>query len=313
MDFHQLNGLTPKQLHVLIMNSPIGFSAEDGSIQYLGKQIQLHNGCTMLSEQISSHADSEQLFERLVTLQPDLERQLPSSKAEAIQMVAKNLVKKFRIGALEKSPTKEVLFAVFLQCQEFGSSQAVQTLFSLNSLNATEKLRIMLASAEKLKWPSPVIGRYLTDFFPLSIRLKETKKLFQRLHDMSSMAEEVKEVNEYMTELKSDATVKDSLQEIREIFKSENNEIANQLLNEIDLIEKKFIPKVDGNGLLSSAVDRIHFKAHTRRLLFLYVASCNFSQKADIAELTSYIRFILHYTNDSDNIWHIVKELTYLS
>ena len=77
MELYQLNGLTPQQLHSLIMKSPIGFSAEGGSIQYLGKQIQLHDGNTTLSEQIVSPAGGRQLFERLVTLQPDLETQLP--------------------------------------------------------------------------------------------------------------------------------------------------------------------------------------------------------------------------------------------
>ena len=35
MNFYQLNGLTPEQLHALIMESPAGFSAEASSIQYL--------------------------------------------------------------------------------------------------------------------------------------------------------------------------------------------------------------------------------------------------------------------------------------
>ena len=71
MDLYQLNGLTPLQLHTLITKSPIGFSAEGRSIQYLGQHIQLHDGTITLSEQIVNPAGTKQLFERLVTLQPD--------------------------------------------------------------------------------------------------------------------------------------------------------------------------------------------------------------------------------------------------
>ena len=313
MDLYQLNGLTPLQLHTLITKSPIGFSAEDRSIQYLGQHIQLHDGTITLSEQIVNPAGTKQLFERLVTLQPDLEALLPSSKADAIQMVAENLVTNFHYGALEKSPTKEVQFAVFVHCMKSSTFETVKKLSRTNSLSVAEKLRFMLAAAEEIKWLGPGIGWHLAFFFPFSIRLKEAKNLFQPLPDTSSLADEVKDINEYLTESQFDDRVKDRLLEIRNILKFENNEISSQLLNEVDNIEKKFIQKVDGKGFIPTFRDRIDFRTCTRRLLYLYAACSGFSQKADIAELTSYIRSILNYTTDSDSICHMVKELAYLS
>ncbi|WP_257266236.1 hypothetical protein [Endozoicomonas sp. ONNA2] len=47
-------------------------------------------------------------------------------------------------------------------------------------------------------------------------------------------------------------------------------------------------------------------------MLYLYAAGSGFSQEADIAELASYIRTVL-YSANSENIWHIAKELAYLS
>ena len=50
-------------------------SAEDDSIQYIGRQIELHDGVTMVSEQTCNNADRKQPFKRLVSPQPDLEKQ----------------------------------------------------------------------------------------------------------------------------------------------------------------------------------------------------------------------------------------------
>ena len=82
MNLYQLNGLTPQQLHLLIMESPVGFSAEGGSIQYLAGDTTAR-WITTLSEQSFITVESKQLFERLVNLQPNFEKQLPGLKSEA--------------------------------------------------------------------------------------------------------------------------------------------------------------------------------------------------------------------------------------
>ena len=311
MDLDQLNGLTPQQLHALILKSPIGFSAEDGSIQYLGKQIQLHNGTTMLSEQIAPPAGSKQLFERLVTLQPDLATQLPGSKAEAIKRTSLNLVEKFSLKAIEISPTKEVQWAVFVQCMKLNSSRTVKKLSKTNSLSVAEKLQIMLAGERIMQLPLSAFNWYLAKI-PLANRFEEAKKIFQRFPDTPSLAEDDIVINEQLTSSNPDNKVKDRLLEIRQIFKSENNELATQLSAEVDNLEKTFIPKVSLYGYLTCINDHRNFEAYSRRLLYLYAACSGFSQKSDIAELTSYIRSVL-YTSSSDSICHIVKELAYLS
>ena len=314
MDLHFLNGLTPQQLHALIINSPIGFSAENGSIQYLGQQIQLCDGSTTVSGEAFSTDGSKQLFQRLVTLQPDLETQLRGSKADSIEMVAKKLVTTFSYDALEKSPTKEVQFAVLLECLRKSITDTARKLSRINSLHATEKLQLFLSAIRKLKWQSLLGCGYLAQFFPFDIRLEETKNLFQQLPDTPAPAEEDRIISEYMTELQPDLTTHEGLTEIREFFKSENNDISSQLLSEIDTIKKKFIPTVEATIGLPLAINLLpRFNTYTRRLLYLYAACSGFSQKADIAELTSYIRSVLYCTTDSDCVWHIARELAYLS
>lgn len=312
MNIYQLNGLTPEQLHALIMESPAGFSADAHSIQYLGKQIHLHNGSTRLSHQTILTSTSFQLLKRLIKLQPDLEAKLPSSKAKAIEMAARNLVKQFHLRAIEKSPTKEVLCAVFLECMRHSYLPVIKKLSDNNSLSPAEKLRIMLDAEEKKICSHSAVSWYLVRI-PLPIRLDGAKNLFQRLPDTPFLAEEAIEINEHLIAIQSNNPIKDRLLEIRLIFKLENNELANQLLSELSHIKKIFAPKIEENGHLTTIKDRSDFNTYARRLLYLYTACSGFSQKADIAELTSYIRSVLYCTTDSNSIWHIAKELAYLS
>ncbi|WP_163371462.1 hypothetical protein [Endozoicomonas acroporae] len=313
MDFHKIDGLTLQELYDTVMQSPIGFSAEDDSIQYLGRQIRLHNGITELTGQTCNNADGKELFKRLVNLQPDIKRQLPDSKAEAIQHVAKEMVEKFRYEAIEKSPNKEVLFAVFVESIIFTFMSSIKTakkLYATNAFSDAEKLRIMLAAEKKYRHPI-LANCWEMPGIPLAPRLEEAKSQLQRLSDTPSMAGQYHVINERLTTLPTGTTVRDGLLEIRQTLESENNELSRQLLSEVDHIEAKFIPKIDESGRLSDVDDK-DFKTHTRRLLYLYAACSGFSQKADIEELASYIRSALH-TADSNSIWHIVKELAYLS
>ncbi|WP_422136518.1 hypothetical protein [Endozoicomonas sp. ALD040] len=88
-------------------------------------------------------------------------------------------------------------------------------------------------------------------------------------------------------------------------------------MSEVDSIEEKYIPRVGWDGNLSDHDDYVEFKIYSRRLLYLYAACYGFSQQGDIAELMSYIKSVLYIIEPSnsfpDNIWHIAKELAYLS
>uniref|UniRef100_UPI0021498F64 hypothetical protein n=1 Tax=Endozoicomonas sp. ONNA2 TaxID=2828741 RepID=UPI0021498F64 len=315
MNLSQLNGVTPEQLHKFIMKFPIGFSAEARSIQYLGRQIQLHDGITVLSEQTVNTVGSQQLFERMIRLQPELERQLPGLKSEAINMAARHLVAEFNAEAIEKSPTKEVLCAVFLECMRpdvLGVIDTVIELSNTHALSGTEKLPIMLAAEKKRQCGIPMFF-WRSAGIPLAIRLEEAKNQFQRLPAGPSLSEKAEKIaiNEGLTGLAPGKPVKDSLLEIRQILESENNELARQLLSEVDNIEKKFFPRVKESGHLFIN-DKGNFIIYTQRLLYLYAACFGFSPEANIAELASYIRSILS-SADSGSIWHIAKELVYLS
>ena len=310
MNPYQLNGQTPEILHEIIMTSSIGFSAEDGAIQYLGRQIELHGGITELSEQTFNTAGSKQLLERLVDLQPDIKTKLSNSKFKAIQMAARKLWDEFQYGAIERSPTKEVLCAVFIESSKFGSTNMASKLAETNSLTGAEKLQVMLAANEQDTMPLSAFCWRLAGI-PFATRFEGAKNLFQRLPDTPSMADELVEINEELTALAPDKLIRDSLLEIRKILESENNELARQLLSEVDNIEKKFTTRVNESGQLSRGDDNNNFNNCTRRLLYLYAACSGYSNEADITELTSYIRSVL-YTTDYC-IWHIVKELAYLA
>ncbi|WP_257264266.1 hypothetical protein [Endozoicomonas sp. ONNA2] len=262
----------------------------------------------LLSGQTFNTAGGKQLSERLVNLQPDLATQ-SDSRAEAIQMTARNLVEKFQFEAIEKSPTKEVLCAVFLEClitHCVPYSTTGKKLAETNALSGAEKVHILLASEEKLKL---LHSARIWSRIPLSIRLEEAKNLFQRLPDRPEMDNEI---SVQLTTFNPDNLVKVSLLEIRQTLNSQNNELSTQLLSDVDHIEKKFIPGVKGNGHFLDNNAYRDFIIYTRKLLYLYAACSGYSQKADIAELVSYIRAV-HYTIHTDNIWHIAKELAYLS
>ncbi|WP_257255352.1 MULTISPECIES: hypothetical protein [unclassified Endozoicomonas] len=314
MDFYQLNGLT-QQLHTLDMEPPTGFSADD-SVQYLGWQVKRQADITAPSEKTYNTAGSKQLFERQVNLQPDPETQRSDSKAEAIQITARNLVDQFQFEAIEKSPTNEVLCAVFLECLKLDVVGTVKRLSRTNSLSWAEKLEIMLAAEEAYKGPL-LECNWIVLSIPLSIGFEKAKNLFQRLPDMPSLPEVDNVINEQLTALSPDKMFRDRLLEVRQTLKSENNELSGQLLSEVDNIGKKFITRVGWNGRLSDVDDYIDSQIYARRLLYLYAACSGFSKQADIAELMSYIRSVLYIIEPNnevpDNIWHIAKELAYLS
>ena len=313
MNLCQVTGLTPEQLHRMITKSPVGFSAEDGSIQYLGRHIQLHDGVTALSGQTFVTVASKQLYERLVSIQTNFATQITRTKAEAIKMAASKLWDEFHFDAIERSPTKEVQCAVFLESMRLGplsSMDMVLKLAETDSLTWADKLQIMLAADAKHARPLSAKCWFRVGI-PLSIRLEKTKNLFQGLPDTPVLAEQVNEINEHMAVLNPDKLVKDRLLEIRQFIELENNQLSRQLLGEVDNIEKKFIPRVEESGNLPKRDNR-YFLFHTTRLLYLYAACSGFSQEADIAELASYIRTVL-YSANSENIWHIAQELAYLS
>ena len=305
---HKLNGSTPCQQHKLNMHSSIGLPAEDDSIEHLGRQIELHDGVTMVSEQTGNNADRKPLYKRLASLQPDLE-QLPGLKSEVTQKAASNLVAESGTGAIEKSPTKEVLCAVFLErMRSDGPIKTVLTFSKTHALSAAEKLQIILTAEEQLGFSLSAVCWNLAKI-PLSVRFAEAKKQFQRIPGPSLT--EVDNVNTQLTALTSGKPVQDTLLEIRQILASENNTLARQLVSEVDNIGKQFLTGAkEGDHLSDNGCSDV--KIYSERLLHLYAACSGFSQEADIVELTSYIRSVL-YTTDSQNIWPIAKELAYLS
>ncbi|WP_257262987.1 hypothetical protein [Endozoicomonas sp. ONNA2] len=196
MNPNNLNGLTLQRLSSLITQSPDGFSAENGAIQYLGRQIHLHDGITVLTEHTGNTPESKQLLERLISLQPDIATQIARSKAQAIKIAASNLWDNCQYWAIEMSPTKEVQCAVFLESMRIGPTTMAEKLAETNSLTWAEKLEIMLAG--DAKYGQTLSAKYWRSaWIPLSIRFEKAKNLFQHFSD--TPAEEVSEINENMT------------------------------------------------------------------------------------------------------------------
>ena len=309
MNFSQLIGLTSQNLYEKIIKSPTGFSVEDDSIQYLGRQIQLQDGLTVLSEDSFDTTGGKNLLDRIVNLHPDFAALLPDAKAEAIKRCARQLIKEFLfIDAIKNSPTKEVQFAVINEGMNENISSTISDICQTDTLSTAEKLRFFSIAEEKAK--RPMAPRYWSrSGIPLSVRLKKTKELFQNVPNTPPFDKAAKPVHNMYITIASEP-FEDIIKEIRDVFESEDNELSRQLLKEVDNLEKKFTPKVGARGLLDPWHIEMKFTEFLNKLLYLYAACAGFL-KDNIDELISYITSILH--NDSPELTHYVKELCYLS
>ena len=309
MNFSQLDGLTLENLYETIINSPAGFSVEDGSVQYLGRQIQLQDGLTTLSENSSGTIDSKNLFDRIVTLHPDFKELLPDSKSEAIKRCARQLMKDFTFfHAIKNSPTKEVQLAVANEEINKFRNSALNNISKTDALSPAEKFRIVLSAEER--------GRSIPQYFwassgiPLSMRLEKTKEMFQNIPDTPPFDRAVKPIHNKYIQIPVSLKFKYMIKELRDLFKSENNELSRQLLKEVNNLEEKHIQKVSSYGSLEPWDLNEECNRFANNLLYLY-ASCAGFLKGNVDELTSYITSILN--SNPATVTHYVKELCYLS
>ena len=309
MIFSQLDGLTLQNLYETIINSPAGFSVEDGSVQYLGRQIQLQDGITVLSENISGTTDSKNLFDRIVNLHPDFEDFLPDSKSEAIKRFARQLIKKFTFfHAIKNSPTKEVQFAVANEEMNKSMTSALNKISKTDVFSTAEKFRIFLSAEER---GIPLRSLFWTNSgIPLSMRLEKTKEMFQNIPDSPPFDRAVKSVHNEHIKILVGTKFGHMIKEIRDLFKSENNELSRQLLKEVNNLEEKYIQKVTANGVLETWTLDKECNRFANNLLYLYAACAGFL-KGNVDELTSYISSILN--SNPAIVAHYVKELCYLS
>ena len=306
MNFSQLIGLTSQDLYETIIESPTGFSVEDGSLQYLGRQIQLQDDLTVFCENTS---DSKHLLERMITIKPDFKTVLPDSKTEAIQCSARKLIYDFDyVDALNNSPSKEVQFAVINKLMDMDIVLALDTMCKTDNLSVDEKLRFFLIAEEKRKRP---VGpnHWKLSGIPLSVRLQKTKELFQNIPGTPPYDKAGTNIHDSYIKVLSGIPAKGTINELREAFESEDNELSRQLLKEVDHIENEFIPKVSADGTLPWNIDK-KFNIFVNNLLYLYAASSGFLTD-NVDELTSYIRSLMY--GNSYRLSHCVEELCFLS
>ena len=309
MNFSQLNGLTLENLYEIIINSPAGFSVEDGSIQYLGRQVQLLDGLTVTSENSSGKTDSKNLFDRIVNLHPDFAKSLPDSKSEAIKRCARKLMKDFTFPhAIKNSPTKEVQLAIATEEMNKSMVSALHKISKTDAFSTAEKFRFFL-SAEERGLPLRALF-WAKSGIPLSMRLEKTKEMFQNIPNTPPFDRAVKPVHNNYIQIPVSTNFEHMVKELRNLFKSENNELSRQLLNEVNNLEEKYIKKFTVNGILKSGDLDKECKRFANNLLYLY-AACTGFLKGNVDELTSYITSILN--SDPVIVTHYVKELCYLS
>ena len=306
MNFSQLIGLTSQDLYETIIESPTGFSVEDGSLQYLGRQIQLQDNLTVFCENTS---DSKHLLERMITIKPNFTTVLPDSKTEAIQCSARKLIYDFDyVDALNNSPSKEVQFAVINKLMDMDIVLALDTMCKTDNLSVDEKLRFFLIAEEKRKRPVGPTHWKLSGI-PLSVRLQKTKELFQNIPGTPPYDKAGTNIHDSYIKVLSGIPAKGTINELREAFESEDNELSRQLLKEVDHIENEFIPKVSADGTLPWHIDK-KFNVFVNNLLYLYAASSDFLTD-NVDELTSHIRSLMY--GNSYGLSHCVKELCFLS
>ena len=307
MNFSQLIGLTSQDLYETIINSPTGFSVEDGCLQYLGRQIQLQDELTVFCENTS---DSKDLLNRMVIIKPDFKTLLPDSKTEAIQCSARKLMYDFDyVTALNKSPSKEVQFAVIKKLMDIDTVLALDTICKTDNLSVEEKLRFFLIAEEKRKRPVGP-GHWKLSGIPLSVRLQKTKELFQNIPGTPPYEKTGTYIHDSYIKVICGIPIKDTIKELREAFKSEDNELSRQLLKEVDHIDNEFTPKVSADGTLQPWHIEEKFTIFVNNLLYLYAASSGFSTD-NVDELASYIRSLMY--GNSYELSHCAKELCYLS
>ena len=310
MNFSHLIGLTSQDLYETIKKSPIGFSVENSSIQYLGRQIQLQDGLTVLPENSSGTTGGKNLFDRIVNLQPGFEILLPDSTAEAIERYARQLMEDFTfVHAIKNSPTKEVQFAVVNV--EINKPTAIafcvlEKISETDIFSAAEKLSIFWDITERGGSLAPVHWAKI----PLSMRLEKSKETFQNIPTNPPFDRAAKPFHNEHIKVRGSVNFKDMIKELRDIFNSENNELSNQLLKKVNNLEGKYIQKVDAEGILETMELISECKRFADNLLYLY-AACSGFLKDNVEELASYITFILN--NDPRIVTHYVKELCYLS
>ena len=307
MNFSQLIGLTSQDLYDTIINSPTGFSVEDSSLQYLGRQIQLQNDLTVFCENTS---DSKHLLNRMVSIKPDFKTLLPDSITEAIQCSARKLMYDFDyVAALNNSPSKEVQFAVINNLMDMDIVLALDTICKADDLTVDEKLRFFLIAEEKRKQPVRP-EHWKSSGIPLSVRLQKTKELFQNIPGTSPYEKTEIYVHDSYIKIICGIPVKDTIKELREALESEDNELSRQLLKEVDHIENEFIPKVSADGTLNPWDIEIKFTKLATNLLYLYAASSGYLTD-NVDELSSCIRSLMY--GNSCRLSHCIKELCYLS
>ncbi|WBA86668.1 hypothetical protein [Endozoicomonas sp. GU-1] len=289
MESCQSNGLG-QQLCDLNIQPPIDFSEEavGDSVHYLGRQVKRQDGNTDCSEKTARKRPTtatddpllpgklrkvmpetevlpiknEQLMSEgsfitsgskpLSERQVNLEIQPFDSRAEAIQMAARNLVGQFQFEAIEKSPTNEVQCAVFLECLKLDVENTLIRLNRTTSLNGAQKLLILLAAEEEEKQQNkcPLHDSYwILARIPLSIGFEKAKNLFQRLPDTPSLPEVDNVINEQLTALRADKMLRDRFWRPDNPLNRKKTNFPDSCCVKLTILKKNLSQKLDGTAV----------------------------------------------------------------
>ena len=237
------SGLVPK-----ILESPVGFSVEDDGIQYLGREIQLKEGKAILSEseQNRSQSESKEMLDRLVSFEPGLRGQLASSSAEALQQAAKEMVKKWSVRAVQKSPTRALKYAAAL---EYAGSRVYRIriiMSDLQSFSLLEKYQLLSTVQKRASAP---VSRATCQFSGIDAvyRFELIKEAIQFPEGCPFEYDSGRTDSDVM-EFEKEKTLSSGLSLMRQLLKREDNALATRLMPEVDNLEKRFSGLVNSDG-----------------------------------------------------------------
>ncbi len=301
MEPAELNGITPEELNNIIKRSSSGFSVEDGCVQYLGREIQLKEGRTIVSDQNNHQVESKNLFERLLTLQPEIIEELSGDQCDVLGQALFTMGGCLSEGAVP-CPSKKLRYTTTLKYIGRNHCRLFKALKRLKYFTQEEKYQLL----SDAQYAGLRISEFHCELTALSSiqEFQLIKGYFQTAEDYDGSRINIQSYN-YMFRKNS---IAGSLLSMQEIISNESVEVATALSPEMRKIIEKFSHIVN-----PSDDDLKAFKLAANNFLILAAACADVSEQADIGELMSYMTSILESDRDLNRTDHIARQLYFLS
>ncbi len=314
MNFISVNGLTQEELFKVMEQSPLGFSAENGGVQYLGREIYLAGG-KLLVQQVDKieQTDRTQDHQHL-SIPRELKQRLASSKADALQKMAKQLLADDKNVAFEKAPTDELKCAVVLELIRDENHRTVLGLIiKIQSLPEPYQYQalLLLSGLRKKAIDVRIIGNLDRYNLTPAHKFNVIKAWFQR---PESSDPSLNFQNKRLLLIPSrKTTLKSDFELIHKLISETSPKLVDGLTSLIEKNYSLFASKVRADGTLHES-DQMVFDKFANNLLYFAAACSNIEDTEDVNELTSYIIRLFQddkvQGTDNDNIARTLANLS---